>query len=108
MDALHLWERTFEQLEQKFIGREVDEDRLNYYFTMMGRFGKSSMYTFSFHTEGYTISADVCVEQGRITGIVPEKEPREDEWGRVPDPGPADIQPEEYESMAMYFQSVVI
>lgn len=99
---------TFEQLEQKFIGREVDEDRLNYYFTMMGRFGKASMYTFSFHTEGYTISADVCVEQGRITGIVPEKEPREDEWGSVPDPGPADIQPEEYESMAMYFQSVVI
>lgn len=99
---------TFEQLEQKFINRQVDEDRLNYYFTMMGKFGKAFMYTFSFNTEGYTISADVCVEQGKITGIVPEKELREDEWGSVPDPGPAEIQPEEYDSMAMYFQSVVI
>ena len=98
---------TFEQLEKEFIGRPVDEDKMYFVFSMMGKFGKSTMYTVSFQTEGYTVSADVCVEQGKIMGIVPEKELREDEWGSIPDPGPAEIQPEEYATLAMYFRSVV-
>ncbi len=98
---------TLQEIEEKFVGRTVDEDKLNYYFDMMGRFGKASMYTFSFNTQDYTISTDVCVERGRITGIVTEKEQREDDWGYNPEPGPSEMQPEEYETLAKYLNCVV-
>ena len=52
---------TAQELEQKYIGRMTDEDKLNDQFQMMGKFGKASMYTFSFNTYGYTISADICI-----------------------------------------------
>ena len=98
---------TMQELEQKYIDREVDEGRLNYYFKMMGKFGRASMYTFSFNTDDYTISADICIEHGTITGIVPEKEQRDDGWGFNPNPGPKEIQPEEYDTLAKYLDSVV-
>ena len=98
---------TAQELEQKYIGRMTDEDKLNDQFHMMGKFGKASMYTFSFNTYGYTISADICIECGKITGIVPEKEEREDEWGYVPEDASPDIQPEEYDTIARYLESVV-
>ena len=41
---------TAQELEQKYIGRMTDEDKLNDQFHMMGKFGKASMYTFSFNT----------------------------------------------------------
>ena len=99
---------TLQEIEDTFVGREVNEDKLNYYFHMMGRFGQASMYTVSFNTQDYTISSDICVERGKITGIVTEKEQREDEWGYNPEPGPSEIQPEECDTLAMYLHSVVI
>ena len=98
---------TQQDIEEKFIDREVDEERLEYHFKMMGKFGKASMYTFSFNTDDYTISAEVCVENGRLVGIVPDKEARDDGWGINPDAGPEEIQPEEYDTMAMYLNCVV-
>ena len=98
---------TMQELEEKYIDREVDEGRLNYYFQMMGKFGRASMYTFSFHTDDYTISADICIERGRITGIVPDKEQRDDGWGFNTDAGSEEILPGEYDTLAMYLDSVV-
>lgn len=98
---------TVQEFEHKYIGRMTDEDKLNDNFHMMGKYGKAFMYTFSFHTYGYTISADVCIEFGKITGIVPEKEPCADEWGYVPEDVSPDIQPEEYDTMAQYLNSVL-
>lgn len=98
---------TEQEIEDKFIGRTVDEDKLNYHFSMMGRFGKASMYTISFNTQDYTISTDICIERGKITGIVTEKEQRADEWGYNPEPGPSDVQPEEYDTLAMYLNCVI-
>ena len=98
---------TMQDIENRYIDREVDEDRLNYYFHMMGKFGRASMYTISFNTDDYTISADLCIERGRITGIVPDQEQRDDGWGLNPDAGPAEILPEEYDTLAMYLDSVV-
>lgn len=97
---------TKQEMEEKYIGCMTDEDKLNDHFYMMGKFGKASMYTFSFHTYGYTISVDICIEYGRITGIVPEKEEHADEWGYVPEDGSPDIQPEEYDTIARYLNSV--
>lgn len=98
---------TQQDIEEKFIGREINEDGLDYYFKMMGKFGKASMYTFSFNTDDYTISAEVCVENGKLVGVVPDKELRDDGWGVNPDAGPVEIQPEEYDTMAMYLNCVV-
>lgn len=98
---------TMQELEEKYIDREIDEDRLDYHFKMMGKFGKASMYTFSFHTDDYTISADLCIERGKITGIVPDKEQRDDGWGLNPNAGPTEILPEEYDTIAMYLDCVI-
>ncbi len=98
---------TMEQIEEKYIGRRVNQNRLDLNFRMMGKFGRASMYDFSFHTSDYKISTDVCIERGRITGIVPDKEQREDDWGRNPDPGPEEIQPEEYDTIARYLDCVL-
>ncbi|MCD8357189.1 MAG: hypothetical protein LUE11_11565 [Clostridia bacterium] len=98
---------TMQDIEEKYIDRTVDEDKLNYHFHMMGKFGRAFMYTFSFNTYGYTISADICVECGKITGIVPDKEEREDEWGYMPEDGSPEIQPEEYDTIARYLDSVL-
>lgn len=98
---------TLQEVEQKYTGRFVDEDRLEYNFKMMGKFGKVSVYTFSFNTDDYTISAEVCVEKGKIIGVVPEKELRDDGWGINPDAGPDEILPEEYDTIALYMDSVV-
>ncbi len=98
---------TMQDIEDKYIGRRTDQNRLDRNFRMMGKFGQAFMYDFSFHTDDYTISTDVCVERGRITGIVPDKEQREDDWGYNPNPGPAEMQPEEYEAIARYLDSVI-
>jgi hypothetical protein len=98
---------TMQELEEKYIDREINEDRLNYNFKMMGKFGPASIYTFSFNTDDYTVSADVCIERDRITGIVPDKEQRDDGWGLNPNPGPSEILPEEYDILAKYLDCVV-
>lgn len=98
---------TEQQLEQKYIGKKTDEDKLNDQFQMMGKFGKASMYTFSFRTYGYTVSVDICIEFGKITGIVPGKEECADEWGYIPEDASPDVQPEEYDTIARYLDSVI-
>ncbi len=98
---------TIQELEEKYIGKRVSESKLAYQFTMMGKFGKASMYTFDFNTDDYKISVDLCVERRRITGIVPDKEQRQDAWGYNPEPGDPEIQPEEYDTIALYLDSVL-
>lgn len=98
---------TMQDIEDKYIGRRIDQNRLDRNFHMMGKFGRASMHDFSFNTDDYTISTDLCIERGRITGIVPDKEQREDDWGYNPNPGPAEMQPEEYDTLAQYLETVV-
>lgn len=98
---------TEQTLLETYCGRYVDEDRLFQHFRMMGKFGKASIYTTEFNTADYTVSIEVMVERGKMTGITLDKELRDDGWGVNPEPGPEEIQPEEYDRIAMYLGSVV-
>lgn len=72
---------TPESLMEKYTDRPVDPERIEELFLHMGKFGKMTGYSFSFETDNATVSVEVYVKGGRITGFTPEKEPRVDEWG---------------------------
>ena len=72
---------TLEALTQSYMGRAVDIETIEERFTHMGKFGKITVYGFSFDTENASIHTEVCVKSGKISGFTPEKEERIDEWG---------------------------
>jgi len=72
---------NLEELTQKYTGLAVDGERIEETFRHMGKFGKVTVYGFSFETDNSTVNMEVCVKGGRVVGFTPEKEPREDEWG---------------------------
>ena len=72
---------TLEELARKYNGLAVDVERTEELFRHMGKFGKVTVYGFSFETDNSTVHMEVCVKGGKIEGFTPEKEPREDEWG---------------------------
>lgn len=72
---------TLDDLSKKYADLPVDEERIEQNFRHMGRFGRTTVYGFSFETENAKISAELCVKGGKISGFMPEKEPREeDAW----------------------------
>lgn len=76
---------TLEDLVQTYTHRPVDTQQAEQIFRHMGRFGRTTVYSFSFETENARISAELCVKDGKITGFMPEKEPLEaDEWSFLP------------------------
>lgn len=76
---------TLDALTQAYMDRAVDIEIIEERFTHMGKFGKITVYGFSFDTETAAIHTEVCVKQGKISGFTSEKEPREDEWGYPPE-----------------------
>jgi len=71
---------TMDELAVKYADLPVDEERIEKNFRHMGRFGRTTVYALSFETENATVTAEVCVKSGRLSGFNPEKEPRVDEW----------------------------
>ena len=76
---------TLDALTQAYTGQAVDIELIEERFTHMGKFGKITVYGFSFDTENASIHTEVCVRAGKISGFTPEKEPREDDWGYAPE-----------------------
>jgi hypothetical protein len=76
---------TLDALTQAYMGRAVDIEIIEERFTHMGKFGKITVYGFSFDTENASIHTEVCVKGGKISGFTPEKEERIDEWGYAPE-----------------------
>ena len=76
---------TLDALIQSYMDRPVDMEIIEERFTHMGKFGKITVYGFSFDTENAVINTEVCVKYGKISGFTPEKEPKEDEWGYLPE-----------------------
>ena len=76
---------TLEALIQSYMDRRVDIELIEERFTHMGKFGKITVYGFSFDTENASIHTEVCVKTGKVSGFTSEKEPREDEWGYLPE-----------------------
>lgn len=97
---------TQQELNEKYCGKYVDQNRI-LRFHMMGKFGKCFVYDFSITTEDYLITVEINVDEGKVIGIVPEKELRDDGWGINPDAGPAELLPEEIDRIAMYMDSVM-
>ena len=98
-----------EDLSKKYADLPVDEERIEQNFRHMGRFGRTTVYGFSFETENAKISAELCVKSGKISGFMPEKEPREvDEWffGTV-EAYQEEFTPEECARLDRYLASVL-
>ena len=76
---------TLDALTQAYTDRSVDIEIIEERFTHMGKFGKITVYGFSFDTENATIHTEVCVKHGKVFSFTSEKEPREDEWGYAPE-----------------------
>lgn len=99
---------TLDELAAKYANLPVDEERIEKNFRHMGRFGRTTVYTFSFETENAAVTAEVCVKGGRLSGFNPEKEPREDEWGfGASEPYQEDFTAEECDRLDRYLASVL-
>ena len=100
---------TLELLTQKYVGLPVDIEKTEETFTHMGKFGKVTVYSFSFDTENATVHTEVCVKGGKIVGFTPEKEPRQDEWGYGPEEEfTEEITPEECARVDLYLASILL
>lgn len=93
-------------LEKKYIGSRVSERKVTEHYAYMGRFGKSVVHQLSFMNHSSRITADVCIENGCIAGIVPDKELAADEWGVIDDT--EQITSDEYAVIARYLDAVLM
>lgn len=97
---------NLQDLEKKYIGSRVSERKVAQQYTYMGRFGKSVVHQLSFLNHTSRITADVCIEEGKIAGIVPDKELNADEWGVIDDT--EEITEEEFAVIARYLDAVLM
>lgn len=99
---------TLEELNRKYENLPVDGEQIGEVFAYMGRFGRNTLYSFSFETDNASIQAELCVKDGRIIGINPEKEPREEEWGYpAEEPYTEELTDEDCRRMDRYIASVL-
>ena len=99
---------TVEQLTEKYMNLPVDVERIEERFLHMGKFGKLTVYGFSFETDSSCVSVEFCVKAGKFAGFTPEKEPRADEWGYNSEEYSEEFTLEECSSIARYFDTVLI
>ena len=98
---------TLQELESAYLGRKVSTKNIGDRFRYLGKFGFSMLYQFSFDWNSYNISTDVCIEDGAIAGLIPEKLAVTNEWGETP----ADcdeLTEDEVGIMKQYLDSVMI
>lgn len=98
---------TLQELESAYLGRNVSMKRMGDRFLYLGKFGMSVLYQFSFHLNSYQISTDVCIDDSKISGLVPEKTAVADEWGEAPE-NCDELTEDDVAVMKQYLDSVVL
>lgn len=98
---------TQQELETAYLGQKVSMKRIGDRFRYLGKFGMSMLYQFSFDYNSYNISTDVCIEDGTIAGLIPEKLAVTNEWGETPEDCD-ELTADEVATMKMYLDSVMM
>jgi len=98
---------TLEELTRKYNNRFVDDEKLSETFSHMGKFGRVTVFMFSFDTENATVRTEVCVKGRKLIGFTPEKEPRVDEWSYTAEGYEEDLTEEEYARIDLYLASIM-
>ena len=98
---------TQQDLEQTYINRFLDEEKVSDTFTHMGKFGRMTLFMFTFTTENATVRTELCVKGGKLVGFTPEKEPLVDDWGYTAEDYTEEITEEEYVRIGRYLASVM-
>lgn len=98
---------TLQELESAYLGRNVSIKRIGDRFRYLGKFGMSMLYQFSFSLNSYQISTDICIDDGKITGLIPEKTGVADEWGETPEDCD-ELAEDDIAVMKQYLDSVMI
>ena len=98
---------TLNELEAKYTGKFVNEEKISETFTYMGKFGRVIIYMFTFETENSVVRTEVCLKAGKIIGFTPEKEPLEDIWGYVSEDYTEDVTEEEFSRINLYLASIL-
>lgn len=98
---------TLQELEVAYLGRNVSTKKIGDRFRYLGKFGMSMLYQFSFDCCSYNISTDVCIEDGAIAGLIPEKLAVTNEWGETPEDCD-ELTEDEVGIMKQYLDSVMI
>ena len=98
---------TVEQLTEKYMNLPVDIERIEEKFLHMGKFGKITVYGFSFETDGSSVSVEFCVKAGKFAGFTPEKEPRSDEWGYSLEEYTEEFTSDECSRIGRYFDTIL-
>ena len=98
---------TIEDLLQKYTGLAVDTEKADELLRHMGKFGKITVYSFSFETDTATISVEACIKAGKFSSFTPEKEKRIDEWGYSTEEYTEEFTAEECSRIDKYFFSIL-
>ena len=98
---------TLEQLTEKYMNQSLNVELIEEKFLHMGKFGKITVYGFTFETDTASVSVEFCVKGGKFTGFTPEKTPRNDEWGYTYEEYSEEITSDEYASMDRYFSTIL-
>ena len=98
---------TQQDLEQAYINRFLDEEKVSDTFTHMGKFGRITAWLFSFESETATVRTEVCVKGGKIIGLTPEKEPLQDDWGYTSEEYEEGLSAEDLSRIQRYLNSVL-
>jgi len=98
---------TLNELEAKYTGQFVNEEKISETFTYMGKFGRVIIYMFTFETEHSVVRTEVCLKAGKIIGFTPEKEPLQDVWGFTAEDYEEDVTEEELARIHLYLASVL-
>ena len=98
---------TLEQLTEKYMNRPVNVELIEEKFLHMGKFGKITVYGFTFENDSASVSVEFCVNGGKLTGFTPEKAPRSDEWGYSSEEYSEDFTAEDCSSMDRYFNTIL-
>ena len=98
---------SLEQLTEKYMNLPVDAELIEEKFLHMGKFGKITVYGFSFDTDCSRISVEFCVKGGKFAGFTPEKEPLSDEWGYSFEEYSEEFTPDECSRIDRYFATIL-
>ena len=99
---------TLEKLTDKYMNRLTDEEKVGATFAHMGKFGKVTVFMFSFETESALVRTEVCIKGGKIIGFTPEKEPLQDDWGYTAEDYTEEVTAEEFARIDLYLASVLV
>jgi len=94
-------------LTRKYMNRFVNEEKLGETFTHMGKFGRVTIFMFTFVPESAVVRTEVCVKAGKLIGFTPEKAPLEDEWGYTAENYEEELTAEDYARIDRYLGGIM-